>query len=1156
MGAFEPILDNGITFEIQAEATLYYANVFNRNAVIPEVRLTSKTPHNDVEIKISYVAASGVISLPYSFLLGTLGNSPVAERDIKIDFDANLMFQIADTQSGTIQIEVLEGESVIAHASWSIQILPANYWMAGHNPQNYVALSSFVQPNHPSIRSVLDESVKDLKSRGKAPQLSGYQDLDHVDEMVESIFNSIRSLKLTYSDPPASWADAPGQKIRTPQEILDEGVGTCLDTATLFASCLEQVGLYPLLVLVPGHAFVGYWTSDSQREDMNPAFLVDSVTPLELLATFIDAGYIKLFETTSVCEPSKTSFRQAVEESNGRLENAQAFSAGAAFSFLINIARCRTAQVGSYPMPARFVEPNGTVTLTEYVPSEASADVLRDALKNKSKQTSTLKLDVPSVVKNWLDSLLDLSLRNPLINLRPRKNNINLILPPDYVGLLEDLLQDEKAFSLAPQDVYKDLDGQWWLKNYEGDRGGAKNYAEVLRVVKENFNNRIIQTNTDPKSFVTKLRSIHSEAKTFREETGSNGLYLALGTLVWRPKSSSSQLVADIESPLILLPVNLTARNRNQDFVLSLEESDVTPNFSLVEKLREDYNLNLPKLAELQTDNLGVDVDATMQYVREELIKAGLHDFRIDPKVTLGIFNFSSFRLWKDLLENWKRFERNPLVKHLIETPNEAFIEPVATPPTADLDTLIAHLPIPADSSQAAAVAKASVGHTFILQGPPGTGKSQTITNLLAYALDKGLRVLFVAEKKDALDVVKERMDATGIGAFSLDLHDRNSTSRAVRQQLDEVIDIIVSPDKTGFETALSDYEAALGPLKQYREQLHKVGNLDESIYSAKDQYLAFSGESELEVSGEFVAKLTADDKTALIAASKEMAASGNLSGTAAENPWALAGKLSKFTGEELSAISNLVLKISEAATSLRENQDVAEFLTEIQSIEDLRLLTALEITGFEKSTIEFALSDAGKEASSKILKSLNELKKMLQSYDYSLDRLMKADLSQVESLLNEAIYTNALLRGMKLGKTLKFLNLQLQAETGLSKDKLIEELDKLQKLRTRFEKVGSELESFTGLEFDEEVSISSTAAIQRIIETLEKLEKLSSLTAFSRGSNGLALRIAAISDESVRNHAVTFPGLVSDLLKALDTRPELQELWLKNLTFGARLTA
>ena len=68
-----------------------------------------------------------------------------------------------------------------------------------------------------------------------------------------------------------------------------------------------------------------------------------------------------------------------------------------------------------------------------------------------------------------------------------------------------------------------------------------------------------------------------------------------------------------------------------------------------------------------------------------------------------------------------------------------------------------------------AAVMEAGQGHSFILYGPPGTGKSQTITNLIANALFQGKRVLFVAEKMAALNVVQKRLEKINLGPFCLE---------------------------------------------------------------------------------------------------------------------------------------------------------------------------------------------------------------------------------------------------------------------------------------------------------------------------------------------------------------------------------------------------
>src|SRR5262249_61747270 len=94
------------------------------------------------------------------------------------------------------------------------------------------------------------------------------------------------------------------------------------------------------------------------------------------------------------------------------------------------------------------------------------------------------------------------------------------------------------------------------------------------------------------------------------------------------------------------------------------------------------------------------------------------------------------------------------------------------------------HQVVDADSSQLLAILDVSKGRNLVIQGPPGTGKSQTITNLIASALGAGRTVLFVAEKLAALEVVKRRLDAVGLGDACLELHSRNTRKKAVLEEL------------------------------------------------------------------------------------------------------------------------------------------------------------------------------------------------------------------------------------------------------------------------------------------------------------------------------------------------------------------------------------
>ena len=187
----------------------------------------------------------------------------------------------------------------------------------------------------------------------------------------------------------------------------------------------------------------------------------------------------------------------------------------------------------------------------------------------------------------------------------------------------------------------------------------------------------------------------------------------------------------------------------------------------------------------------------------------------------LGILQFAKFVLWKDLDEHWDALHD----------------EPPGPPPRRDAHRAVRRrrrgrrrptwtrwpqqCPVPADASQLDAVARAEAGRTFVLEGPPGTGKSQTITNVLARTLAEGRRVLFVAEKRAALDVVRARLDAIGLGDLCLDLHDKASRPVAVREHLRRALDATFSPDVEGHRRAHDDVTSRARALARYAGALH-----------------------------------------------------------------------------------------------------------------------------------------------------------------------------------------------------------------------------------------------------------------------------------------------------------------------------------------------
>lgn len=123
---------------------------------------------------------------------------------------------------------------------------------------------------------------------------------------------------------------------------------------------------------------------------------------------------------------------------------------------------------------------------------------------------------------------------------------------------------------------------------------------------------------------------------------------------------------------------------------------------------------------------------------------------------------------------------------------------------------------MPADSSQLAAVVASEAGCDFVLDGPPGTGKSQTIANMIIHNLLKGKRVLFVAEKMAALNVVYRRLQEKGLGDFCLEVHSHKTSKLDILQQLDRAWDV-------RGEVTEEDWNEETSRLKELRDRLNTV---------------------------------------------------------------------------------------------------------------------------------------------------------------------------------------------------------------------------------------------------------------------------------------------------------------------------------------------
>jgi hypothetical protein len=167
-------------------------------------------------------------------------------------------------------------------------------------------------------------------------------------------------------------------------------------------------------------------------------------------------------------------------------------------------------------------------------------------------------------------------------------------------------------------------------------------------------------------------------------------------------------------------------------------------------------------------------------YAIDDGDSAGSHDWEIDLcSVTLANFNYRKMTLvrdYNDLINGQAREHANFNLLFSGEA-RRAFRE-------SDGEKRDDYIVLPSDPSQTEAVARASGGESYVIQGPPGTGKSQTITNLIADYVARGKGVLFVCEKRAALDVVYHRLKQTGLGDVVTLIHDSQGDKKSFIEEL------------------------------------------------------------------------------------------------------------------------------------------------------------------------------------------------------------------------------------------------------------------------------------------------------------------------------------------------------------------------------------
>ncbi|AWJ94440.1 DNA helicase (plasmid) [Azospirillum baldaniorum] len=764
--------DSGLAIDAVISPKISFATHQNAVPVLRDLRLVN-LGGEALENVVAEIAADPPVFEPMQWRVDRIaagGEARIAKRDLRLN--AGLLLQLNEAVRATVTLRAAaEGGGAAGNAAervLPVELLARNEWGgAAAMPE---LLAAFILPNDPAVSRLIKATSDVLRRGGRPDGVEGYQSKSRtrVHELASAVWSAVASLRLTYAEPPTSF-EWQGQKVRSPSQILETGLGTCLDTALLFAAVLEQAGLYPVIVVTRGHAFAGVWLQPQEFATL----LVDDAASLRKRVALQE---LVLFETTLATGGHPSPFSRAIAQANRQIDEEREGD----FVMALDIRRARMQRLR--PLALADVAPAaGTGAAAEEVDIGPVSDVLEAApalpdfdLADPVDTATTAE----GRLDRWQRKLLDLTTRNRLLNVKPGATTIRLLCPDP--ATLEDRLADGASFRIVAAPAMEGGAGRDTALHLQ--RTGEELDTAYARDAMERGE---ILSPLPTDKLDAQLIDLYRKAQLDLAEGGANTLFLAVGFLVWKKSGSDTR---QYRAPLILLPVKLQRRSVRSGVRLSNHEDEPRFNLTLLQMLHQDFKLDIPELAgPLPVDQSGIDVPRIWTLVRRAV--RDMPGFEVVEDVVLGAFSFAKYLMWKDLVDRTEALKRSPVVRHLLETPRDAYTSQTEPPHPTELDGLVTpeelFTPLPADSSQLAAVVGSARGCDFVLDGPPGTGKSQTIANMIAHNLALGRTVLFVAEKRAALDVVHRRLVAHGLGPFCLELHSNKASKQDVLGQLD-----------------------------------------------------------------------------------------------------------------------------------------------------------------------------------------------------------------------------------------------------------------------------------------------------------------------------------------------------------------------------------
>ncbi len=837
-----------VELDIDVSTTVNFAMHQNDVAVVRRLRIQNHDENELLDVTVS-LTAEPEFAHPWQRRIERLPGQSTHDLGV-VDIPLSPKFLAAQTEAvrGYLNAHVRAADQVLQERRLPIEVLAYDQWNGLRSfPE---LLAAFVMPNHSVVEQILRQAAEILNNWTGDSALTGYQSRspERARLQTAAIYEAVRRHGIAYSGVPASFEEN-GQKVRTPDRILEARIGNCLDLSVLLAACLEQSDLHPLIFLIEGHAFGGAWLIDDAFPD--PA--VDDPTAITKREAL---GEVCVFEATAVT--ADESFEVAERAARRHFENLDHFVCA------IDVRRARTSHIRPIPMRRAAGEGDVEIVVDTTPPPPSPGEVgsntpVRTVDPGETQQAESQpdtsengKTQASDRLEQWKRKLLDLSLRNALLNFRETKRTVP-ILSSNLSDLENALAEGRKlAIHAMPADWEKsERDPSLFLQRTGDDA--------VRELLLSEFEKGRLRAALGETELQRRLIEIYRTARSSLEENGANTLYLSLGNLLWYETHSPS--APERRAPLLLVPIEIQRKSVQAPFTIELRDDDAAFNITLLEMLRSNFGLEISGLDPLPQDDAGIDVPTVFRLLRQSIKHMPRWD--LEERAYIGHYSFTKFLMWRDLVNRTEDLKRNKLVASLINFPHQPLPVSSPIPDEHTLDDVYkpadTFSPLSADSSQLAAVYAAAEGNTFVLHGPPGTGKSQTITNMIAQALGQGKTVLFVAEKMAALNVVQRRLADNGLGEFCLELHSNKSKKSDVVRQLGDTLHLAQTQEPAEWTREADRFARLRAELNAYVSALHRPRSSGDSYFTGISQLIKYRTAPNVKLDRTWAASATPD---------------------------------------------------------------------------------------------------------------------------------------------------------------------------------------------------------------------------------------------------------------------------------------------------------